>query len=145
MMAALVAALATAVSCGNNKKVNNESEAQRTLMTIEELNGTWNVTELAGAALEEGKAIEINFDTPTFAATAGCNIISGEVSQSSRAADAISFTNMLSTMMLCPDEELESLLKESISKICSFYGKGENTVAFTDMDDQIVILATKSE
>ena len=110
------------ISCGGNKKSDNQTTADET--TIEQTNNEqvitekyWKLTKLEGKDVEmvENQEREIFFilkaEDNTVVGFAGCNSITGEFEIED--GNRIHFKNMGLTMMSCPDVEInESELME---------------------------------
>ena len=78
------------------------------------LNGEWKIKEVNGEAIPSGmeKQPFIAFDVKkkTIHGNAGCNLINGGFETSTSNAKSISFPGVASTMMACPDMEVEGIL-----------------------------------
>lgn len=84
------------VSC-NNKKA-----------TLDDLNGSWSIVTVDGQQVQEAKPyINFNVADRRIHGNFGCNIINGEFTTDDNRADAIAFERVASTMMACPNMELE--------------------------------------
>ena len=75
------------------------------------LNGEWKIEEVNGEAIPSGmeKQPFINFDVKkkSIHGNAGCNLINGGFETDKENPRSISFPNVISTMMACPDMEVE--------------------------------------
>ena len=100
------------ISCGGNKKADNDASADET--TIEQTDFDqqiagkyWKLIKLEGQEVEmaENQESEIfftlNAEDNTVGGFAGCNSITGEFELAE--GNRIRFTNMGITMMICPD------------------------------------------
>lgn len=92
------------------------------------IEGEWNITEVNGSAIKAQSNPYIGFDTTEkrVYGNFGCNRISGSFDFNGK-NDQIEFGQMLSTMMACPDMELEqSILKELDSVECIVFSDNEH-------------------
>ncbi len=103
------------VSCGGNKKAENDTAANETAIEQQDFDQQivgkyWKLIELEGQEVEmvENQEREIfftlNADDNTVGGFAGCNAISGEFTLEE--GNRIRFSNMAITMMMCPDVDV---------------------------------------
>ena len=103
------------VSCGGNKKAENDTAAYETAIEQQDFDQQivgkyWKLIELEGQEVEmvENQEREIfftlNADDNTVGGFAGCNAISGEFTLEE--GNRIRFSNMAITMMMCPDVDV---------------------------------------
>ena len=103
------------VSCGGNKKAENDTAANETAIEQQDFDQQivgkyWKLIELEGQEVEmvENQEREIfftlNADDNTVSGFAGCNAISGEFTLEE--GNRIRFSNMAITMMMCPDVDV---------------------------------------
>ena len=118
------------ISCGGNKKSDNQTTADET--TIEQTNNEqvitekyWKLTKLEGKDVEmvENQEREIFFTLSTEDNTvrgfAGCNSITGEYELED--GNRIHFKNMGLTMMSCPDVEINELEVMEVFELADNY------------------------
>ncbi|MGL5786470.1 MAG: META domain-containing protein [Bacteroidales bacterium] len=130
MATALVVALS---SCGE-KKVMTDAKT---------LNGSWVVVELNGKAIQptqEAPYMDLNFEEDRISGKAGCNNIFGAIQLSDSAASAIRFPQVATTMMACPDMELESEFLKALDNVRSVEGSKEGKVSFLNADGQTLFV-----
>lgn len=88
------------------------------------LNGEWKIEEVNGEAIPSGmeKQPFINFDVKkkSIHGNAGCNLINGGFETDKENPRSISFPNVISTMMACPDMEVEGKVMKAINEVKSF-------------------------
>lgn len=113
------------LSCTSTQKtqVNPMSNADTQLLT----GWTWKLTELDRNSVPDkinGKEPFLTFSDTTnrFSASAGCNLMNGHFSLPGK--NKIKFSQSLSTLMACPDMEIESRLAEVIREANQFYIQG---------------------
>ncbi len=104
------------ISCGGNKKADNETATNETMIEQDNNDQTitekyWKLTKLEGKDVEmvENQEREIfftlNTEDNTVGGFAGCNSITGEYELEE--GNRIRFKNMGLTMMLCPDVDVD--------------------------------------
>lgn len=135
----------TTVDSSNVKLLDNMS-TKTTTKDIDETKGKfalaetkWKLVELNGKAVKNStnKDYFINLDSKSgkFKAYAGCNTISGSFIM--KAATKLSFTNVMSTKMACPNSDVESKFTKALSKVNNYmiegtmlhFHNGKNAVA----------------
>ncbi|MGX5818986.1 META domain-containing protein [Chitinophaga lutea] len=112
----LAAALVLLSACTSSKKstaVNNENDLYK----------TWNLVEVEGQAVDPakyGRPLEFMFtkEGHRFSGSAGCNRIMGSFTVA--APNSLSFSQMASTKMACPDMALEDQFSKAIGKVSSW-------------------------
>lgn len=114
---------------------------------LADLNGEWMIREVDGVAVPSGmeKQPSIAFDVTEkrLHGNAGCNIINGSFDTDQANPAAISFQRVISTMMACPDMEVEDRIKKSLGAVRSF-GKLENGgMGLYDADKNLVMVLVK--
>ena len=126
------------VSCGGNKKADNEATTNETTIEQtdfeEQIAGKyWKLIKLEGQEVEmaENQEREIFFtlkaDDNTVSGFAGCNSITGEyeVEEGNR----IRFTNMGITMMICPDVTVDESEFMQVFELTDNYTINKDTLS----------------
>lgn len=134
-MFGLVVSLLLFASC---KKANNA-------VSITELKGEWNIVEVNGQEVTSKPLPFIGFDTEerTIYGNSGCNRIMGGFELSDQ-SDRIKLEEIASTMMACPDMELETNVLKALSETNRIqHGNEEGELALCDKDGNRVILLKK--
>lgn len=112
--------------------------AKRPEASLSSLNGRWNVTaiynEVVGntAEGEEAPFLEFNAAQKSVHGTGGCNIVNGELVQSTGKPTSLQFGRLLSTMKACPDMETEGKMLEAMEKIRSFVVEDDSHATLVD-------------
>ena len=92
--------------------------------TVDELQGKWNIKEVDNEALptdmENQPFIEFDIKTKKIHGNAGCNIMNGNFEVSTSDPSAISFPGVITTMMSCPDMDIESKILAAVNSVQSF-------------------------
>lgn len=114
---------------------------------IADLDGKWMVSEAGGKAIPAGMEnqpfIEFNISEQRIHGNAGCNIINGGYVTDGGNVTAISFPQVISTMMACPDMEVESSILKALNSIQSFGKLAGGGFGFYDADNNLVLLLVK--
>lgn len=111
------------------------------------LNGEWKIKEVDGEAIPSGmeKQPFIAFDVKkkTLHGNAGCNLINGGFETTTDNAKAISFPRVASTMMACPDMELEGKILKAMNDVKSFDKLADGSIGLYDANNALVIVLEK--
>ena len=79
----------------------------------------------------------------TLHGTAGCNVINGSFNVDDANPVAISFPQVISTMMACPDMEVESRVLKALNSVQSFGKLAGGGMGFYDADNNLVMVLVK--
>ena len=108
------------------------------------LNGEWKIKEVNGEAIPSGmeKQPFIAFDAKkkTLHGNAGCNLINGGFETSTTNAKSISFPGVASTMMACPDMEVEGKILKAMNEVKSFDKLSGGGIGLYDANNALVCL-----
>lgn len=134
----LVAVLFT--SCGNKGNVKVEGGQ------VSGLEGEWNVLAINGKALESDAAdfvpyIGIDVQSSRAYCFAGCNRMSATVKVDK--SGKMQFGQPMSTMMYCPNLDLEKSLMATMAEVVSFKFVGDGAALLDKNGKQIVTLEKK--
>lgn len=140
----IIAALFVAVlftSCGNKGNVKVEGGQ------ASGLEGEWNVLAINGKALESDSVgfvpyIGIDLQSSRVYCFAGCNRMSATVKVED--TGALQFGQPMSTMMYCPNIDLEKSLMNAMSEVATFKFIGEGAALLDKEGKQIVTLQKKA-
>lgn len=131
--------------CGNSLKrpvmvLKRKSSAQ----ALSELAGKWKVVEVCGVAvpdtLENQPFVEINVKEKRVHAQAGCNLLNGAFQTEEGQSYSLSFPQLISTMMACPDMETEDRVKQALNTTRSFGKLQDGRMGFYDADRTLVLV-----
>lgn len=113
-------------------------------MTIADLNGKWKIVEAMGIAvsdsLEKQPFIELDAAEKKIHGNAGCNLINGAFQTEESNPASISFPQLISTMMACPDMETEGRVQQALNATCSFGRLQEGGIGFYDAENTLVLV-----
>lgn len=122
-----------------------ESAAQQPLMALvrqsyEFLNGTWTVASLGGKAVNNDDIkLVIDVEEQKIHGNTGCNILNGTLITDMLEPGAITFTNMATTRMMCPDIEFETELLVALEEVTEARPATANTVNMLDAHGNVIL------
>lgn len=126
-------------------KVTLLSSKGQPLMTLvhqdyEFLNGTWTLASLGGKAADNPDIkLVIDVEEQKIHGNTGCNILNGTLIPDMLEAGAVTFTNMATTRMTCPDIELETELLVALEEVTTARPVNAQTVDLLDAHGQKVM------
>lgn len=120
-ISAAVFAAILMMSCGSNKNI----------LTANALDGEWDIKSVNGKAVTADKQpyLGINMQEKRLYGHAGCNRIMGGV-QTDKAGE-LSFGQVASTRMMCPDMTIERSVMEALNNVSGYKGT-ETELILTD-------------
>ena len=115
----------------------------RDMVSENDICGEWNVVEIQGEPVRAQSNPFIGFDTKKgrVYGYSGCNRIMGSLDLSRD--NKIELGHMASTLMACPDMELEGKLIEVLSMVKNVKRAGKNKIALYASDKEPVMLLSK--
>lgn len=111
-----------------------------------ELQGKWNIVEVNGekVAVDEPPFFEFDIQAGKLHGNAGCNIVNSSVVLDDKDASAVSFTQAMSTMMACPNMDLESSVLKSMEMVRSVKGgKDANEMNLLDEAGNVLFVLVR--
>lgn len=117
-------------------------------VSINDLDGTWQIMTVNGTEIgKTEKTPQLTFDLAEkkVYGNASCNTINGGFSQEEGKSSSLQFTQMISTMMACPDMETERNILGALNKVRSFEVKEDGTVALLGEDGTELLTLQKQE
>lgn len=124
------------------KRVSNTNN-----VSAASLEGRWVITEAMGMAIPEGmeKTPFLEFDTKAqrMHGNAGCNIINGGYKTDEKNAASISFSQVISTMMACPDMKIEQTILQALNSVKSLGLLEDGNIGFYDAENTLVLVLKK--
>lgn len=113
------------------------------------LGGRWLVRKAGGAGItanEEGAPfIELDMQAMKLHGNAGCNIINGNILTEGKQPSPISFPQVISTMMACPDMQTESRILKALGEVRSWERVEDGNVGLYDENKEQVLLLAPAE
>ncbi|HJD75701.1 META domain-containing protein [Bacteroides reticulotermitis] len=114
---------------------------------LSSLNGEWLIQKVHGEAIPTGMEkqpfIKFNVKDKTIHGCAGCNLMNGGFVTSVENAEAISFPAVMSTMMACPDMEVEGKVMKALNEVQSFKVQADGTLALYDASNGVALSLKK--
>ena len=86
---------------------------------LESYNGAWLVTSINGVSVENGLNLKLVFDIENNSVhgNVGCNTMNGIINTQIDNPDKISFSNIITTRMSCPDMKIEIDLLQALESV----------------------------
>lgn len=129
--------LSIGVSCQSQKK--DES------ISIEALDGFWQITEVAGQATPDSLLSEtyILFDLAEerVSGKASCNLFHGSIQKDEEAPDRVALSELATTMMACPHLDFERQVLDALGASARATRQGDQ-VLLLDAEGKAQILLT---
>lgn len=134
---ALMGGIIALASCATTNKT----------VTLNDIAGEWNIVEVNGETLDTSKSDTkpfIGFDLKEgrVYGSSGCNRIMHTLDKNAKAG-TIDLEHMASTMMMCPDMEIEQKVLGALTKAKSYRKAGKNKVELCNVNGKRVALLTK--
>ena len=116
-------------------------------VSVTDLGGRWKITQAGGEAIPDGMEkqpfLELNVAEKKVHGNAGCNVINGAFVTDENNASAISFPNLISTMMACPDMEVEGRVTKALSEVKTFARLAEGGIGFYNAAGELILVLVK--
>lgn len=111
------------------------------------LNGEWMISEANGEAIPSGMEkqpfLNIDVKKKSIHGNAGCNLINGSFETNKENPRSISFPGVISTMMACPDMEVEGKVLKALNEVKSFDVLAGGGIGFYDANGALVMVLVK--
>ena len=107
---------------------------------VKKLEGKWNVVEVKGEkVLEEGlPQMDFNMAEKKLHGNTGCNLFNTTITLDSEDVSSITIAPGATTMMACPNMDLETSVLQSMDQVRSVKaGKDENEMLLVDQDGNV--------
>lgn len=112
---------------------------------FEFLNGTWAVKKINGKPINNPEMkMVIDIDEGKLHGNTGCNIMNGELSIDMEHPNSISFSNILTTRMACPDDSGETALLVALEEVSAARPVSVNEVILFDTRHNPVLTLVRS-
>lgn len=116
--------------------------------SVNDLSGSWKIVSVNGKPVgKTEKQPQLVFDVAQkrVHGNAGCNTINGAFTQEEGQANSLRFGQMISTMMACPDMEVEALILKALDKVRSFVKNESGTVELRGENGEELLALEKSD
>lgn len=139
--AAALALTMMMASCAGTKKVSND------MIPISDLNGEWNILRAGDEIVkaqpgEETPFLGFKTESSRVYGNAGCNNLMGTYETTDKPG-SISLSGLASTMMMCPQMDVEDFIKRKLAEVEGFRRGPGNTVMLVDKKGKTVVLLGK--
>lgn len=132
---------------GSSKRPLIVLQKKEPAVKLSELNGKWMISQAGGEAIPSGMEkqpfIEFNISEKRLHGNAGCNIINGGFQVDKVNPMSISFPQGISTMMACPDMEVESRVLKALNSAQSFGKLSGGGMGLYDANDNLVMVLVR--
>lgn len=133
--------------CNESKRPVMMLEKKKTDVRLSILDGEWSIREVNGESvpsdMEKQPFMAFDVKKKTIHGNAGCNVMNGGFETSAENARSISFPGVATTMMACPDMELEGKILKAINEVKSFDVLADGKIGLYDADAKMVLLLEK--
>ena len=126
---------------------NENHEPVMTLMhqNFQFLNGTWQVKEISGEAVNVPKMkLVIDVEEGKLHGNTGCNVINGSLEINMESANSISFQGITKTLMMCPDINYETRLLVALEEAMKAKPLKGGKVELLDSQDKAVLVLERT-
>ena len=126
--------------CGASNRPIVVLQKKESVSKLSDLEGKWIISEAAGEAIADGVA---NGNAPLFADST-LYVTLEPCSTSGKTPSAISFPQVISTMMACPDMEVEGRVLKALNSVQSFGKLAGGGIGLYDADNNLVMVLVKN-
>ena len=135
--------------CGSSNRPIIVLQKKAPTVKLSDLSGKWIISEAGGQSIPEGMEkqpfIEFNLSEKRIHGNAGCNLINGGFVADKENSSAISFPQLISTMMACPDMETEDVILKAMGDLKGVKaGQSENEMLLVDADGNVLMVLSKN-
>ena len=112
---------------------------------VKKLEGKWNIVEVKGEKiLKEGLPnMEFDMKDNKVHGNAGCNIFNSTVVLDDQDISSITINPAATTMMACPDMEVEGRVMKALNEVKSFGKLAGGGIGLYDADNTLVMVLVK--
>lgn len=133
--------------CGNSNRPIVVLQKKAAETSNDALNGKWMITEVFGknipTNMENQPFVEFNTAEKKLHGNAGCNLINGSYDWNETNPTAISFPQVATTMMACPDSNVESSVLKALNETKRFGELAGGGIGLYDGADNLIMVLSK--
>lgn len=133
--------------CASSKRPVVVLQKREASVSLADLNGKWKIEQAGGEAIPSGMENQpfMQFDAAAkrMNGHAGCNLINGSVEYDEANPTAISFPQVASTMMACPDSSVETRVLKALNEVKSFGKLAGGNIGFYNANNELVLVLAK--
>lgn len=134
--------------CGSSKRPVLVLQRRDVSVNPADLNGKWIIEQAGGEAIPTGLEtqpfMEFNMAEKRMHGHAGCNLINGGVVIDTAHPTAISFPQVASTMMACPDSSVETRVLKALGEVKSFGKLAGGHIGLYNAGGELVLVLVKA-
>ena len=123
------------------------SSCSETKTDVKCLEGKWNIAEVKGEKVvveEDAPVMEFDMTENTVYGNAGCNIFNASVVLDANDVSAIAIDDAVTTMMSCPNMELEDKVLKSMDEVKAVKaGKSADEVLLVDAAGNVLFVLSR--
>ncbi len=132
----------------HGQKLELKDRNGNTLLTLNKmkpLDGRWDVSRIHDEKIEENQNIYLIFNSSkkTLYGKTGCNNYSAPIEYDARKPSVLHIGQGISTMMACPEMEIEQKMLKALQEICSYKKFSERKAILCDTAGNIVLELTR--
>ncbi|NCC10296.1 MAG: META domain-containing protein [Bacteroidia bacterium] len=131
--------------CNGNKRP--VALLQRKVKDVSILSGEWLIKEINGVVVttQTERLPFLNFDVKEqrVHGNPGCNVVNGAFKTEPGKPSSLSFSNLASTMMACPDLKVEDEILKAMEQVRSFSEQSAELVGLCDATGKVLLLLEK--
>ena len=133
--------------CASSNRPLLVLQRREAVLSVNQLAGKWMIESVAGKRvptdMENRPFIEFDLTGGQVHGHAGCNIFNGELVTDANQSSAISFAQLITTMMSCPDMAIESSILNALNQVRSFGRLAGGGIGFYDAEGTLLMEARK--
>lgn len=133
--------------CGSSSRPIVVLQKKAPAVEFSELEGKWMISEAGGRAIPKGLEkrlfLEFNVAEKSLHGNAGCNLINGGFVVDDENPVSISFPQVISTMMACPDMDVEGRVLKALNAVRSFGKLAGGGIGLYDADNTLVMVLVR--
>ena len=137
-----------ALTDADGKTLMNLEKRQLPEYSVNDLAGEWIISTVNGTELEKQENVPFlafNIEEKRVHGNASCNVVNGGFMQEEGKENSLKFSQMISTMMACPNMDTERLVLEALNKVASFtLDQDKSKLSLLDENGTEVMSLTKN-
>ena len=137
--------------CGSSNRPIIVLQKKAPTVKLSDLSGKWIISEAGGQSIPEGEKIlkeglpnmEFDMKDNKVHGNAGCNIFNSTVVLDDQDISSITINPAATTMMACPDMEVEGRVMKALNEVKSFGKLAGGGIGLYDADNTLVMVLVK--
>ena len=106
------------------------------------LNGAWSVRRIGDKVFDADNGMQLVIDIPEkhLHGNTGCNVLNGDIASNPDVQHSITFSNIITTRMMCPEIDYEQTLLDALGKVATAsMGGNDNEADLRDAKGTLLI------